>query len=537
MLYLYTNIYRGGEGSNSTNISLIFFINLALWYPAFSITLRLRSVLRAIAIKQEKKYSTRKALEKVSNSNTTKQSIQYYLELITGIITIIVGVVVGLLILIRFFVMYNKCADEFTVQLWEASYPRKMFANGLFNPNCGYDRIERISANGSNVAVIPDIVSKCTKLQVLHVSNNSIKSLPCSLLVNMPTIHEASLDGNPVSKVLNIKDCKLNTVTFPTSSKHDFICSYMYKNLEVLTFPNQTVKKVDKCIGKLSKLKTLSLPYNQLQEDGLPYTILKLKNLTTFNVFGNEIILESFSFRNENIPIELHGDMQRFIFNYFKDVKYLDLSGNNIQRDEMFHELLQNLTELHVLNMSYNEMTNVLPPLNVDPTSWPNLEVIDLSSNPLTFVALTFAQAVEIRHIKVFYENVKTLTTLNWRYGEGGKNKQDSKLYDKDRKSIFPASMFKQMRHGNLKILFMYKYDVLITDESLDTLCKIGSLKYLYLSSLKFNVLNIPYNCRNNISFFEITKRENDESSSTVCFSWPEFFLNQFDIVSFEFKS
>ena len=92
MLYLYTNIYRGGEGSNSTNISLIFFINLALWYPAFSITLRLRSVLRAIAIKQEKKYSTRKALEKVSNSNATKQSIQYYLQLITGIITIIVGV-------------------------------------------------------------------------------------------------------------------------------------------------------------------------------------------------------------------------------------------------------------------------------------------------------------------------------------------------------------------------------------------------------------------------------------------------------------
>ena len=152
-----------------------------------------------------------------------------------------------------------------------------------------------------------------------------------------------------------------------------------------------------------------------------------------------------------------------------------------------FHELLQNLTELHVLNMSYNEMTNVLPPLNVDPTSWPNLEVIDLSSNPLTFVALTFAQAVEIRQVKVFYENVRTLTTLNWRYGEGGKNKQDSELYDKDRKSIFPASMFKQMRHGNLKSLFWYKYDVLITDESLDTLCKIGSLK-CYIVQLHQNL-------------------------------------------------
>ena len=32
-------------------------------------------------------------------------------------------------------------------------------------------------------------------------------------------------------------------------------------------------------------------------------------------------------------------------------------------------------------------------------------------------------------------------------------------------------------RDSNLKSLFMYKYDVLITDESLETLCKIGSLK------------------------------------------------------------
>ena len=70
--------------------------------------------------------------------------------------------------------------------------------------------------------------------------------------------------------------------------------------------------------------------------------------------------------------------------------------------------------------------------------------------------------------------------------------------------SQYSKIMFKQMRHGNLKSLFWYKYDVLITDESLDTLCKIGSLKYLYLNSLKFNVLNIPYNCRNNISFLRL---------------------------------
>ena len=56
-----------------------------------------------------------------------------------------------------------------------------MLKNGMFEPNCGYDQILHIHANGKNVKTIPPIIDECKSLKSLQLENNNIKHLPCSL--------------------------------------------------------------------------------------------------------------------------------------------------------------------------------------------------------------------------------------------------------------------------------------------------------------------------------------------------------------------
>ena len=120
----------------------------------------------------------------------------------------------------------------------------------------------------------------------------------------MGKIESATFSGNAVSKKLDIDGCLLQESVFPTH----FVCKFLYKNLEILRFPNQTrITRISRCIKNFEKLNSLILPYNtKLKSDGIPHEILSLhyrKKLKIFDIRGNKNLFEIFSWRGENIDL------------------------------------------------------------------------------------------------------------------------------------------------------------------------------------------------------------------------------------------
>jgi hypothetical protein len=525
VLYLFANITRGGEGSHSRNINLNASVNLAMWYPAFSIVLRLRSVRRAITMKQETKFKTQENTTRKSTAAKKHYSMHRVIEVVMAAFTICGGGIFCISFLVEFLSKYNHCRNEFTHQLWDNALPKKMFKYGLFRPNCGYDSILKIDANEKNVEIIPPIIEKCTNLTTLNLQNNNIKDIPCELLV-MEDIQKASFDGNEVARNMDIK-CSLQVEIFPTK----FVCKFLHKNLEILKFPNQTaILKINKCLGDFHKLQSLILPYNtELKSDGIPSEILKLyrNKLKTFNIKGNEKLLESFSWGSEGISRDLHTNMTNFILQYFRGVRVLNLSGNNIDDNNIFYNLLLHLKKLEYLNMSFNAFNSIQPNMlyNMTNTSWANLKGVDLSSNKmLTYVSLTFSQFIEKRNVDINLKDSQNLIFLGWRSGgllEDQKN--DQQVYNYYKSTIFPVSIIRQLLY-----LQTYTLDgfprLYFNSKDLKAVCDLPSLKLLHIDTIGFNITNIPFSC--GIGLENIHIKALDNPLATASYSWPDVWSN-----------
>ncbi len=408
-LYLFNNTYRGGEDISEAEISI--FINVALWYPAISIIDKMRDVRIAMAIRsQEKEFKTRiiTPLEKIDSKR--KIVIEKIL-----LITIFVAGVTGMTIhIVTHADVTNRCRNELTPALYDNSYPIKLYSKGLYSPDCGYRWIERIDANETNIDYIPSIISKCTNLKHLSLASNILKTLPCRLL-EMQYIEHVYLSGNPVATKLDLNDCKLNVNTFPTPG---FVCKHMHATLKLLKFSNQSIRKLDRCIGNLLHLHTIDASNNKLLENGIPPTILNLQKLNRFNIDGNHKLLQSFSWKNGNISSSKTQKMVRFLVQHFSSsLKILNLDHNFINKEDVIYDILDNMTlleHLSVANNKFYEIKEQVRFFNASNNKWSNLKSIDLSSNPIAYVSLEFCMFFEVHNTKINISNNRVVG-VNWK--------------------------------------------------------------------------------------------------------------------------
>jgi hypothetical protein len=434
---------------------------------------------------------------------------------------LIIGITFCISFAVPFISKYNECRHDFTYQLWDNAYPVKMFENGLFQPTCGFDKIEQITANNQRIEAVPSIIGNCTNLKVLEVQNNNITHLPCSLL-EMVNVQKADFTGNDVAKLLEVKGCTLRNNIFPTK----FVCKFLSAELTILRFPNQTaVLAINKCIGKFNKLRELVFPYNtNIRSNGIPHEVLILyrNGFTNFDINGNINLLESFSWKNQNIPLYLHTNMTNFLVQYFSGVTILDLSGNNIHDNKVFYTLLNRMTSLEHLDMSKNDFKKI-EPRNINESRQLSLKSIDFSENLLsTYLSITFAQFVEARNIYVNLNNNTNMVSLVW----DGNSKSKNAVSDKqnyDGSALFPRSFIKTLTH--LQAFSIEDYGAIeITSIDLDIICSLPKLKLIKLFRVAVNILYLPDSCGENLEYITILKTGYDPAKSS--YVWPQSWLS-----------
>ena len=302
---------------------------------------------------------------------------------------------------------YAFCREELSPPLWDGALPKKMFPKGIYRAaSCGYDKIEIITANSSNVAYVPPIISKCTNLNKLWLARNEIRSLPVELLTfSGKKITHASLVGNPVATKIDVSNFDLGG-HFPTP----FICKFMSYALETVAASNCSIRHIDDCIGKFTNLQRLDVSHNSIVPYGISAKILSIvpstkKNaklrgkLRAFDIAGNPVASHlSFHKRNiDDIRIDKNGDigvdfspLENFILRFFNGtLQELDLSKNKLEASSNFFiNIWKHCKQLLILNISYNKVTeltsthNYLNPF-VEWKNQMNLQTLDASFNPI----------------------------------------------------------------------------------------------------------------------------------------------------------
>eukprot|EP00942_MAST-04A_sp_MAST-4A-sp1_P011482 g11482.t1 len=434
-LYLFNNTYRGGDENNKPALSL--FINIAMWYPAFSIIDKMRDIRLGMSVKMQEKAISSNNLSFVQKKNRVK--LKEKLEKIILFIMFSIGVSGMTALIIQEIVVFNKCRDEMTPVLYDNAYPIRLYSQGLHNPTCGYQWIETINANTKGIDYIPSIINKCINLKTLNIANNKLTNLPCSLL-EMENIDHVDLSGNPVASKLDIYNCKLNVKKFPT---RNFVCKHMYKTLKIIKFSNQSVMELDRCIGNIKYLHTLVAKNNDLNENGIPSTILSLNNLEILDIKGNKNILNSFSWSNEKIAIEENEKLVSFLVKFFsKSMKKLNLDFNFIKDEKTVYNILDNMTLLEHISIRSNNLHHFKEETKFQGVlfnMWPNIKTIDLSSNPLVYLSLEFSTFIDSHRILLNITNNK-IVQISW--------KNPKQQFKETR--YFPNSIYQQLSTANV---------------------------------------------------------------------------------------
>jgi hypothetical protein len=363
----------------------------------------------------------------------------------------------------------------------------------------------------------------------------------------MKDISYVDLIGNPVASVLDVQHCKLKVTTFPTN---EFVCRHMSQTLRVLNFPNQsTVTKIDRCIDSINNLEKILLPYNNLTADGIPSNILnfefsKLKEME-IDIAGNDIILNEFSWENENIRInEVNKDLNRFdklvyfLSTYFQSVKVLNLRGNQIRDEHTIYNLLDNMTILERLDVSnnkikfINERNKFLRHKNqsfILFDLWPSLKLLDISSNPIDSIGcIEFCVFFETRGILLNITD-NNINHIQWHKSArifGDIPNREYFLSTSNMSELayrFPQSIVQQMEKLQSFVLKAFE-NVLLTTSDLDCICHLNKMRYLTLEDLHFNVQYIPNTCSKIATFSLKNVRHN---YAVLNYTWPKFWSEE----------
>ncbi|MBD3212408.1 MAG: leucine-rich repeat protein [Candidatus Lokiarchaeota archaeon] len=265
---------------------------------------------------------------------------------------------------------------------------------------------------------LPDIIKNFKNLEWLHITNNTIESLPewigsfSKLKTLFLSVWNLRQIPQSISNLKELKELHMHSKQLETLP--DFIGEL--GNIESLRFDfSSNLKRLPESIGHLKKLKELyvwncalsSLPnsFGNLESlefmkagknhiGNLPENIGALKQLHTLELQENSIHLlpESFGKLKSLKHLNLDENELKILpksFQYLKSLEYLRISGNQLQK---LPEAFFNLKNLKYLSLGRNKLNNI-------PNDWSKLcrlEELSLSNNNLL----------------ITWEILKTLPTL-----------------------------------------------------------------------------------------------------------------------------
>jgi len=198
--------------------------------------------------------------------------------------------------------------------------------------------ITKLKIPFQEISQLPENIGYLTKLKVLDIKGNKLKSLPNSFknLINLEMLDLSVNYGinlpNDLSifrklKELNIACCNLPKIL-------DSLVEL--KNLKKLNISSNRITKIHPKIGNLEDLEELDLSYNEMEKIQLP--ILELKSLKHLNLAGNKI---------HKIPEEIST---------LKSLEILNLNFNLIQNLVIGLSVLNNLKAIYLIHNRVNEI-------------------------------------------------------------------------------------------------------------------------------------------------------------------------------------
>ena len=218
-----------------------------------------------------------------------------------------------------------------------------------------------------------DALKGLTQLKSLDMSHNNMWSLPAnSLCGSSLTLQSLNLSNNHLLDITDLgldsskSACQMNIVELDVS--HNFISSLRNGDLESTASSlkrldlsgNRLTYLSDESLYSMATLEVLKLADNQLA--ALPPT-----------VFNKSQQLKELHLQNNSLTL-----LTPELFNGLEHLVVLNLSHNAIASHLLSHDTFASLTSLRVLDLSYNQLTDLdfLP-------SFPNLEALILDHNQL----------------------------------------------------------------------------------------------------------------------------------------------------------
>jgi Leucine-rich repeat (LRR) protein len=203
------------------------------------------------------------------------------------------------------------------------------------------EKLEYIDLRQNQLRDFPSSLTKCKSLRYLNLNGNNLISIPEDI-GGLAELEELRLDNN----FFNRFDKKIKTV--PESIGK-------LTKLKVLTLRDNVIESIPSSIGNLHKIVFLDLRDNLLSS--LPESICSLHNLRYLDLKTNELT---------SLPK---------CFEQMVGLNDLNLSMNPNLRSEYYLPAIMQLKELKYLDVSYNNMTKeqLMPFLN----AFPNCKVIN----------------------------------------------------------------------------------------------------------------------------------------------------------------
>lgn len=238
--------------------------------------------------------------------------------------------------------------------------------------------LQSLDLSYNKLTVVPyEALSDFTSLRYLIMRGNQIQSLGKAAFGSLPVVFDLDVSANKISNIsvkafagllqlinLNLSENKIEMI--PNGAFQGLVA------LDTLDLSHNYLEFLDN--------KT-----NSLFEDCLSLRIINLKNnkisfLTTKSIPYNQW----YKYKLEHIDLSYNSiPVLTFDFTFgTKDIKLFNLSHNQI--NEIRRYVLGNISSLHVLDLSYNEISNLHEPYVFKLPS--NLTHLDLSHNLISSV-------------------------------------------------------------------------------------------------------------------------------------------------------
>uniref|UniRef100_A0A8D9ETU5 Insulin-like growth factor-binding protein complex acid labile subunit n=1 Tax=Cacopsylla melanoneura TaxID=428564 RepID=A0A8D9ETU5_9HEMI len=240
--------------------------------------------------------------------------------------------------------------------------------------------LQSLDLNYNNLSVVPwEALSDFTSLRKLNMQGNQVTKLNKAAFGSLPVVFDLDMSRNAISNVsvkafegllqlINLDLSHNNIESIPNGAFQGLVAlntlDISYNYLEFLD--NKTNSLFEDCLS----LKNLYLSHN------------KISFLTKKSIPYNQY----YKYKLENIDLSYNAiPVLTFDFTFgTKDIKKFNLSHNQI--NEVRRYVLGNFTSLHVLDLSYNEISNLHESHVFKLPS--NLTHLDLSHNLLSSVPL-----------------------------------------------------------------------------------------------------------------------------------------------------